>query len=210
MARDVLSKKLGDIVVEERDDGVYAQIDIGPVLLRAAGADVSKTGCGGGILTYKNVPTAAEEPTGNPEPVSFNLPFPTESADNKRKRSANLQPLIALLARIVAEELLAESRVKESISRTGMKTVEETDDEKGQKRSSDPGGEGRQTPTEAADRLEPAKKPSVINVDKPVPGKAPAVKKVVKPAPKPSKKKVNHAWPKPSSMKKMVKRAAKP
>jgi len=43
------SKKLGDIVVEERDDGVYAQMDIGPVLLGAAGADVSKTGCGGRI-----------------------------------------------------------------------------------------------------------------------------------------------------------------
>jgi hypothetical protein len=49
VARDVLSKKLGDIVVEERDDGVYAEMDIGPVLLRAAGADVSKTGCGGRI-----------------------------------------------------------------------------------------------------------------------------------------------------------------
>ena len=49
VARDMLSKKLGDIVVEERDDGVYAQIDIGPVLLRAAGANVSKSGCGGRI-----------------------------------------------------------------------------------------------------------------------------------------------------------------
>ena len=48
-ARDVLSKKLGDIVVAERDDGIYAQMDIGPVLLRAAGADVFKTGCGGRI-----------------------------------------------------------------------------------------------------------------------------------------------------------------
>jgi len=47
VARDVLSKKLGDVVVEERDDGVYAQMNIGPVLLRAAGADVSETGCGG-------------------------------------------------------------------------------------------------------------------------------------------------------------------
>jgi hypothetical protein len=46
VARDVLSKKLGDVVVEESDDGVYAQMDIGPVLLRAAGAVVSKTGCG--------------------------------------------------------------------------------------------------------------------------------------------------------------------
>ena len=49
VARDMLSKKLGDIVVEERDDGIYAQIDIGPVLLRAAGANVSKSGCGGRI-----------------------------------------------------------------------------------------------------------------------------------------------------------------
>jgi len=49
VARDVLSKKLGDIVVEERDDGVYAQMDIGPVLPWAAGAEVSKTGCGGRI-----------------------------------------------------------------------------------------------------------------------------------------------------------------
>ena len=47
VVRDVPSKKLGDIVVEERDDRVYAQMDIGPVLLRAAGADVSKTGCRG-------------------------------------------------------------------------------------------------------------------------------------------------------------------
>ena len=30
VVRDVKSKKLGDIVVEERDDGVYAQMDIGP------------------------------------------------------------------------------------------------------------------------------------------------------------------------------------
>ncbi|HEX8739327.1 MAG TPA: hypothetical protein VF925_04220, partial [Casimicrobiaceae bacterium] len=49
VARDVLSRKLGDIVVEERDGRVYAQMDIGPVLLCAAGADVSKTGCGGRI-----------------------------------------------------------------------------------------------------------------------------------------------------------------
>ena len=47
VARDMLSKMLGDIVVEERDDGVYAQIDIGPVLLRAAGPNVSKSDCGG-------------------------------------------------------------------------------------------------------------------------------------------------------------------
>jgi hypothetical protein len=39
----------GDIKVEERDVGVYAQMDIGPVLLEAAGADVAGRGCGGGI-----------------------------------------------------------------------------------------------------------------------------------------------------------------
>jgi hypothetical protein len=39
-ARDILAKKLGDIVIQEEDDGVYAQMDIGPVLLEATGADV--------------------------------------------------------------------------------------------------------------------------------------------------------------------------
>ncbi len=48
-ARKILADKLGDIVVEEKDDGVYAQMDIGPVLLEAAGADVARTGCGGRI-----------------------------------------------------------------------------------------------------------------------------------------------------------------
>ena len=48
-ARKVLAEKLGKITVEERDDGVYAQMDIGPVLLEAAGADVARTGCGGRI-----------------------------------------------------------------------------------------------------------------------------------------------------------------
>ena len=37
VARDALSKRLGDIIVEERDDGVYTQMDIGPVLLRSRG-----------------------------------------------------------------------------------------------------------------------------------------------------------------------------
>jgi hypothetical protein len=46
-ARKILADKLGDIVVEEKDDGVYAQMDIGPVLLEAAGADVARSGCGG-------------------------------------------------------------------------------------------------------------------------------------------------------------------
>jgi DNA invertase Pin-like site-specific DNA recombinase len=48
-ARKILTEKLGLITVEERDDGVYAQMDIGPVLLEVAGADVAKTGCGGPI-----------------------------------------------------------------------------------------------------------------------------------------------------------------
>ena len=36
-----------EIPVEERDDGVYAQMDIGPVRLEAVGAGVSRSGCGG-------------------------------------------------------------------------------------------------------------------------------------------------------------------
>ena len=48
-ARKILADKLGKITVEERDDGVYAQMDIGPVLLEAVGADVAGTGCGGRI-----------------------------------------------------------------------------------------------------------------------------------------------------------------
>jgi hypothetical protein len=50
-AHKILAEKLGKITVEERDDGVYAQMDIGPVLLEAAGADVARTGCGGSIWT---------------------------------------------------------------------------------------------------------------------------------------------------------------
>jgi site-specific DNA recombinase len=49
VARRILSERLGDIRVEETDDGIYAQIDIGPVLLEAVGADVAKYGCGGKI-----------------------------------------------------------------------------------------------------------------------------------------------------------------
>jgi DNA invertase Pin-like site-specific DNA recombinase len=49
VARSILQQKLGDIVVEEKDNGVFAQMDIGPVLLEAVGADVDKTGCGGRI-----------------------------------------------------------------------------------------------------------------------------------------------------------------
>ena len=49
VARRILAERLGDIRVEERDDGIYAQMDIGPVLLEAAGADVAGCGCGGKI-----------------------------------------------------------------------------------------------------------------------------------------------------------------
>ena len=49
VARRILGERLGDIRVEERDDGIYAQMDIGPVLLEAAGADVAGCGCGGKI-----------------------------------------------------------------------------------------------------------------------------------------------------------------
>jgi site-specific DNA recombinase len=45
-ARRIIAEKLGKITVEERDDGVYAQMDIGPALLEAAGADVAGSGCG--------------------------------------------------------------------------------------------------------------------------------------------------------------------
>ncbi len=48
-ARKILAERLGDICVEEKDDGIYAQMDIGPVLLEAVGADVAKYGCGGKI-----------------------------------------------------------------------------------------------------------------------------------------------------------------
>jgi hypothetical protein len=47
VARSILQQKLGDIIVEEKDDGVVAQMDIGPVLLEAVGTDVDRTGCGG-------------------------------------------------------------------------------------------------------------------------------------------------------------------
>ena len=49
VARGILAKRLGEIRVEERDDGIYAQMDIGPVLLEAVGADVAGCGCGGKI-----------------------------------------------------------------------------------------------------------------------------------------------------------------
>lgn len=48
VARTILSDKLGPVVLEERDGAVWAQMDIGPALLLAAGAD-SIRGCGGRI-----------------------------------------------------------------------------------------------------------------------------------------------------------------
>jgi hypothetical protein len=37
VAMHSLADKLGEIRADERDDGVYAQMDIGPVLLEAVG-----------------------------------------------------------------------------------------------------------------------------------------------------------------------------
>ena len=48
VARTILSGKLGPVILEERDGAVWAQMDIGPALLLAAGADSdSIRGCGG-------------------------------------------------------------------------------------------------------------------------------------------------------------------
>ncbi len=47
-ARAIIGGKLGPVVIEERDGAVWAQMDIGPGLLLAAGAD-SIRGCGGRI-----------------------------------------------------------------------------------------------------------------------------------------------------------------
>ena len=49
VARDVLSKKLGDIVVEERDDGAYAQMGIGPELLPQPGPMFLRVVAGAGF-----------------------------------------------------------------------------------------------------------------------------------------------------------------
>ena len=48
-ARAMLAGKLGPVILDEKDDGVWAQMDIGPALLFAAGADDSIRGCGGRI-----------------------------------------------------------------------------------------------------------------------------------------------------------------
>jgi hypothetical protein len=50
-ARAILSGKLGPVVLEERDGAVWAQMEIGPAPLLAAGADSdSIRGCGGLLL----------------------------------------------------------------------------------------------------------------------------------------------------------------
>ena len=49
-ARAILAGKLGPVVIEERDGAVWAQMEVGPALLFAAGADFdSIQGCGGRI-----------------------------------------------------------------------------------------------------------------------------------------------------------------
>ncbi len=48
-ARQIVSKILGPTIIEEAEDGIYAQMNIGPALRIAVGADVSGYGCGGRI-----------------------------------------------------------------------------------------------------------------------------------------------------------------
>ena len=49
-ARAILAGKLGPVVIEERDGAVWAQMQVGPALLFAAGAGFdSIQGCGGRI-----------------------------------------------------------------------------------------------------------------------------------------------------------------
>lgn len=47
VARGILAKRLDEIRVEDRDDVIYAQMDIGPVVLEAVGVDVAGCGCAG-------------------------------------------------------------------------------------------------------------------------------------------------------------------
>ena len=48
--RAILAGKLGPVVIEERDGAVWAQMEVGPALLFAAGADFdSIQGCAGRI-----------------------------------------------------------------------------------------------------------------------------------------------------------------
>lgn len=48
-ARQIVAEILGPTVIEEGDDGIYAQTNIGPALRIAVGANVSGYGCGGRI-----------------------------------------------------------------------------------------------------------------------------------------------------------------
>jgi hypothetical protein len=45
--RQIVSEMLGPTIIEESDDGIYAQMNVGPGLLIAVGANSSKNGCGG-------------------------------------------------------------------------------------------------------------------------------------------------------------------
>lgn len=47
-ARAALAGRLGEVVLEERDGGVYARTTIGPAMLLSGGPD-SRMGCGGRI-----------------------------------------------------------------------------------------------------------------------------------------------------------------
>jgi site-specific DNA recombinase len=52
-ARQIVAETLGPTVIEEGDDGIYAQMNIGPALRIAVGADVSGSGCGGRLRRWK-------------------------------------------------------------------------------------------------------------------------------------------------------------
>ena len=46
-ARQIVSEMLGTTVIEGGDDGIYAQMNIGPALHISVGADISGSSCGG-------------------------------------------------------------------------------------------------------------------------------------------------------------------
>ncbi|HEY7944137.1 MAG TPA: recombinase family protein, partial [Casimicrobiaceae bacterium] len=48
-ARQIMADMLGPTIIEEAEDGIYAQMQIGPALRIAVGADVAGSGCGGRI-----------------------------------------------------------------------------------------------------------------------------------------------------------------
>jgi len=52
-ARQIVSEMLGPTVIEKADDGIYAQMNIGPALRIAVGANVSGSGCGGPLRHWK-------------------------------------------------------------------------------------------------------------------------------------------------------------